>query len=206
MRSGWLAPLTGVVFVVLVVIAFSIGGEPPEANSSTQEIVDFYVDNKDSVSAGAFIATLAVLFLVFFANHLRRVLDAAGDAALSATVLVGAAMMAVGVAIDSTISLSLAQAAEDIEATSVQTLQALWDNDFLPIALGTVVFLFSAGISIIRTGALPRWLGWVALVLAVLGVTPLGFIAFLGAGVWILVISVMLALRARRTDAPPASA
>ena len=206
MRRGWLAPLTGVVFVVLVVIAFSIAGEPPEADSSSQEIVDFYVDNKDSVSTGAFVATLAVLFLVFFANHLRRVLEAAGDAALSATVLVGAAMMAVGVAIDSTISLALAQAAEDIEATSVQTLQALWDNDFLPIALGTVVFLISAGISIVRTAAVPRWLGWVALVLAVLGVTPLGFVAFLGAGVWILVVSVVLALRARRADATPTSA
>jgi len=205
-RRGWLAPLTGVVFVVLVVIAFSIAGEPPEADSSSQEIVDFYVDNKDSVSTGAFVATLAVLFLVFFANHLRRVLEAAGDAALSATVLVGAAMMAVGVAIDSTISLALAQAAEDIEATSVQTLQALWDNDFLPIALGTVVFLISAGISIVRTAAVPRWLGWVALVLAVLGVTPLGFVAFLGAGVWILVVSVVLALRARRADATPTSA
>lgn len=206
MRSGWLAPLTGVVFVVLVVIAFTIAGEPPDADSSSQEIVDFYVDNKDSVSIGAFVATLAVLFLIFFANHLRRVLDAAGDAALSATVLVGAAMMAVGVAIDSTISLALAQAADDIEATSVQTLQALWDNDFLPIALGTVAFLISAGISILQTAALPKWLGWVALVLAVIGVTPLGFVAFLGSGIWILVVSVMLALRARQADAPPTSA
>lgn len=101
MKRDWLAPLTGAVFVGLVIIVFAIAGEPPDAGSSPQEIVDHYVDNKDAVSVGAFLATLAALFLVFFANHLRRVLDAAGDAALSATVLVGAAVMAVGLAIDS---------------------------------------------------------------------------------------------------------
>lgn len=206
MRRDWLAPLTGVVFVALVIIAFAIAGEPPEASSSPEEIVSHYVDNKDSVIGGAFLATLAVLFLIFFANHLRRVLNAAGSASLSATVLVGAAVMAVGVAIDSTILLALAEAADDVDATSVQTLQALWDNDFLPIALGTVVFLISAGISILQTGALPRWLGWVALVLAALGVTPIGFVAFLGGGIWILVVSVVLALQARRAGAPTPAA
>lgn len=78
----------------------------------------------------------------------------------------------------------------------------------MPIALGTVLFLISAGLSILQTGALPRWLGWAALLLAVLGVTPLGFFAFLGGGIWILVVSVMLAAQGRQagTSAPAARA
>ncbi len=208
MRRDWLAPLTGVAFVALVIIGLSIAGEPPDAKSSPEEIVNYYVANTDSVRISALLGAVAGLLFIFFANHLRRVLNAAGDAPLSATVLVGASVMAVGVAIDSTILLAIAETADDIEATSVQTLQALWDNDFLPIALGLLVFLISAGISILRTGALPRWLGWVALALAVLGFTPIGFAAFVGSAIWILVVSVMLALRARRAPAstPAASA
>ena len=70
------------------------------------------------------------------------------------------------------------------------------------------MFLISVGLSILRTGALPRWLGWVALALVVIGFTPIGFAAFLGAGIWIVVVSVMLAVRARRAPAstPAASA
>lgn len=208
MRRDWLAPLTGVAFVAVVIIGFSIAGEPPDAKSSPEEIVSYYVDNTDSIRIGALLGALAGLLFIFFANHLRRVLNAAGDAPLSATVLVGASVMAVGVAIDSTILLAIAETADDIEATSVQTLQALWDNDFLPLALGLLVFLISAGISILRTGVLPRWLGWVALALVVLGFTPIGFAAFLGCGIWIVVVSVILALRARRAPAstPAASA
>jgi hypothetical protein len=148
------------------------------------------------------------LLFIFFANHLRRVFNAAGEAPLSATVLVGASVLAVGAAIDATILLAIAETADDIEPTSVQTLQALWDNDWLPVALGLLVFLISSGLSILRTGALPRWLGWVALALAVLGFTPIGFAAFLGTAIWIVVVSVMLALRARKGPAstPAASA
>jgi hypothetical protein len=201
MRSERLAPLTGVAFVALVVIGFVVAGEPPDADSPPQEIIDHYLDNRDSVIAGSFIVTAGGLFLIFFANHLRRVLNATREAALSATVLVGASIMALGIAIDTTIILALAEAADDIEPAGVQTLQALWDNDFVPIALGTLVFLVSVGISTIRTGALPKWLGWVALILAVIGFTPIGWLAFLGGGVWILLVSILLAVRGDRTGA-----
>jgi hypothetical protein len=198
-KREWLAPLTGVAFVALAVLGFVIGGEPPGADDPVQEIVDHYTDNEDSVIVGAILVAFAAVFLIFFAGYLRRVLSAAeGEGGvLSAVSLVGAAVMAVGIAIDSTISFALAEAVEDIEPTAVQALQALWDSDFIPIAVGTVVFLLSTGISIVRHAALPKWLGWVAILLAVVGLTPIGFVAFLGGGIWILIVSVMLALRAR---------
>jgi hypothetical protein len=77
----------------------------------------------------------------------------------------------------------------------VQALQALWDNNFIPFILGTQVFLISVGLSVVRYRALPRWLGWVALAFAVVGFTPVGFIAALGAAAWIVVVSVILTVR-----------
>jgi hypothetical protein len=204
-RKELVWPLMGVLFIVLAVIAILVGGEPPSADDDVQEIVDFYLDNEDEIEISAALGTLAVAALIFFANYFRRVLAEAGEGLMSATVLVGGSIMAIGIAIDGTISIALAETADDLEPASVQTLQALWDNDFLPIALGAFVFLVSAGIAVVKSGVLPAWLGWVAIVLAILGPTPIGFVSFLGGALWILVASVLLTMRARDT-APPATA
>ncbi|MEO5843095.1 MAG: DUF4386 family protein [Acidimicrobiales bacterium] len=205
----WLIPLTGLLFVLLAIVGFVTSGEPKDAGNPAQEIVDHYVDNKDSIIIGAAILGLAAVALVFFAGYLRTVVRRAeGEGGmLSALVLVGAAIMAVGAAIDATLLFAIAEAADDLEPGGVQTLQAFWDNDFMPMAVGLVIFLLSSGIAIARYRVLPKWLGWVAIVLAIAGITPAGFFAFLAGGLWIAVVSVMLALRARRTNDPtlPAS-
>lgn len=198
MSRDRLAALTGVAFIILIAISAVIIGEPPSAGDPVQDIVDYYVDNKDSIEVAAIVGVAGVILLVFFGAYLRKVLSAAegGGGMLSVLPLVGTAIVGVGFAIDATILFGLAEAVEDIEPPAVQALQALWDNDFIPFMLGALVFLISAGLSIVLHGALPKWLGWVALVLAVIGFTPIGFVAFLGAGIWILIVSVMLAMRA----------
>jgi hypothetical protein len=198
-------PLTGVAFIAVAIIGFIVGGEPPDVDSnSAQEIADHYVDNKDSVQTGSALVVIGVAFFLFFAGYLRKVLRAAeGESGmLSALVLAGATAMAVGAAIDATISFALADAADKIEPTAVQALQALWDNDFFPLALGSGVFLLASGLSIVLHGALPRWLGWIAILLALISFTPLGFVGFLGGAIWILVVSVLLTLRARALTRP----
>ena len=109
----------------------------------------------------------------------------------------GALILATGLAIDSTISLALAETANDIDPAATQALSALFQNDYVPFALGAILFLGGLGLSVLRSGVLPKWLGWIAVVLAVIGLTPLGFAAFIGAGLLIAVIGVMLALRGR---------
>lgn len=198
--KGWLAPLTGLVFVVVVIVAFMVSGEPPDVTEdSVREVVDFYVDNKDEQMIGAALAAIAGTLFVFFGGVLRRALRAAeGEGGiLSAVSFAGAIIFAIGIAIDGTITFALAETADDIRPAAVEALSALWSNDFLPFAMGLQIFLLATGISIVRHGALPRWLGWIAIVLAVVAVTPAGFVSFLGAGVLVAVISVMLTMRAR---------
>jgi hypothetical protein len=195
-----LAPLTGVGFVVVAIIGFILAGEPPEASEPIDEVVAFYVDNDSAIIIGAALTALAGVLLIFFAGYLRAVLkgpEGANDM-LPTVALVGAGVMATGAALDATILFALADSVEDIEPTAVQALQAFWDNDFLPIAMGGAVFILASGLSILTTrGVLPRWLGWVAVALGVIGLTPLGFVAFLGTGVWIVIVSVLLARRGR---------
>jgi hypothetical protein len=192
-------PLTGVGFIVLGIVSFIVGGEPKSADDPLREIVSYYVDNKDSVQAGAFIGVAAIVLLVFFGAYLRRFLRAgAGEGEmLSIVSFVGIAIVAVGFAIDATILIALSEAADDIDPVAVQSLQALWDNDFVPLALGVLLFLWGTGLSVIRSGVLPKWLGWVMVVLGVVGVTPLGFVSAIGAAILVLVLSILLSVRAR---------
>ena len=171
-----LLSLTGIVFIAILIVSFAIGGEPPDAEEPVQEIVDHYLDDKDSIQVGAFLSGMAAVPLIFFANYLRTVFHGTRAAA---TILVGAAIVGVGASFDATLTFAMAEAADDIEPESLHTLQALWDNDFLPFAVGITVFDASLGVAILRTAVLPKWLGWVVVAIAVISVAgPIGFFAF----------------------------
>lgn len=202
--KGGLVALTGVAFLVLALLGFAIGGEPPDASDDTsREIVDFYVDNKDRLNVAAFVEAAAAVLLVFFGAFLRDVLRGADAGAdfLPTVAFAGTLILAVGLAIDGTISLALTETAKDIEPAAAEALAALYNNDYIPFAVGSILFLAGVGLSVLRSGVLPKWMGWVAVVLAIIGFTPLGFIAFIGAGILIAAISVMLAMRGRRARA-----
>ena len=196
----WLVPLTGIAFIVLLFVSFLVAGEPKDATHPPNEVAQWYIDNKDSAEIGAFIGTVAAALLIFFGAYLRKVLAAAeGEPSmLPILVLIGLSIVAVGGAIDNMLLFATAERADDIPATSVQTIQAIWDNDFLPLFLGVLVFNWAVGISVLRSGALPKWMGWAAIVFGVISLAgPLGFAGTIGAALWILVASIMLSLRAR---------
>ena len=207
MKKDWWVPLTGVGFILFAIVTVALTGEPPSVDDGAKEIVEHYVDNKDALMISAFTQAFALVLLVYFASYLRKVLRAAEgeDGILSPLALIGATIMAAGLAVDGTLTLTLAETADDIDASAVLALQALWDNDFVPIAVGTMIFTSSVGLAIVLHGALPKWLGWVLLVLTVIAVTPLGFVSFLGMLLWVLVASILLTLRNRKAGAAPAA-
>jgi hypothetical protein len=197
MDKPWAAALTGGGFVVLGVASFAVGGEPPDVDEPITEAIDFYDD--DIRYLGAALGALAGTVLVFFGGILRRVLrDAEGpNGVLSAVAFAGTIILATGAAIDATITFALTEAAEDLEPAAVQSLLALWHNDFMPFAVGGQIFLLATGLSIVRHGALPKWLGWIAIVLAIIGVTPIGFAAFVGMVLLVAIFGVLIWLRGR---------
>ena len=200
----WLAPLTGLGFIAVGILSFIIGGEPKSADDPAREIVAFYVDNKDSVQVGAIMSVAAGVLLVFFGAYLRDVLRSGRPEVegLSLVAFMGFVVVAVGLAIDATILIAASEAADDIPAASLVALQALWDNDFVPLALGVELFLWGTGLAVVRTGVLPKWLGWLMIVLAIAGLTPIGFVAAIGSALLVLILSIWLSLRARGPAAP----
>jgi Domain of unknown function (DUF4386) len=206
----WLAPLTGVLFIAMVIIGFAVGGEPPDTDEGAEEAVQFYVDNEGSVIAGAIIQGLAAAVFLFFAGVLRTALREGPGArgTLAAISFAGAIVFATGIAIDGTISFALAEEAdtEGFDPVAIQALLGLWSNDWLPFAVGILTFMIATGLAILRTGVLPRWLGWAAIVIAILAATPIAFAGFIGAALFVLVVSVMLAMREREAGTQPPTA
>jgi hypothetical protein len=207
----WLVPLTGLAAILLGAVSIAVMGDTPDpTEENAREIIDFYADNEGALALSAILTAISASLFVFFGAHLRSVLRAAqpdptGDF-LPVVVLAGAVVFTTGLAIDATITLTLVETSDDIQPAAVQALSALYTNDFVPFAVGFQLVLLATGISVVKHGALPKWLGGIAILLAVIAATPAGFISFLGGMVFIAVISVMLAVRARRPAATPPAA
>ena len=210
MNGRWLA-LTGLVSVVLGVVAFLVAGEPPDVDAPGREVTSFYDENSGEQQAAAGLTLLSAVFLVFFAGAVRAVLRPAepGPGTLSAVGFGGGLLVATGLGLFATITFALTDEPESIQPAAAQALHVLSIDAFGPLAIGVATFLLANGILIARGAALPRWLGWIAIVLGVLAATPLGFFAFLGFLAWSLLTSLLLLLRAgrehpERAEAPPA--
>jgi Domain of unknown function (DUF4386) len=198
--KAWLAPLSGALAIAALVAGGAIVGETPDAtDESAQQVVDFYVDNEDSVFIGSLLFGLGGLLMLFFGGWLRRLLrDAEGPTGiLSAVAFGGTVVFAAAAAVSATLGVALADTADDIDPVAAEALNALQWSYYIPFAVGISALMFSTGLSVIRHGALPKWLGWVALVIGIAAYTPAGFVAAILAGVWILVVSIMSALGRR---------
>ena len=212
MHRDRLGAATGIVWIVLLIASFVLIGEAPETeDSSAEEIAAHFTENKDSILAGVLVQALSLVALLYFAGYLRRVLRVAeGEGGVLATVaLAGAVVLAVGAAIDATLSAALAESSENVDPVAIQALQVLWENDFVPLMVGMVTFLSATGLSIIRHRALPSWLGWVPLALigsfliaAITEIEVFFAIFGIGAALWVLVLSGILTARAGRPGTP----
>jgi hypothetical protein len=196
------APITGIIAVGFFILAFILGGETPSFDAGTREILDYYGDQTKQV-----IVSISVLygsvFLVFFAATLRSTLRRAEN--LSLLVLIGGALLASGWTIFAGLSFTLADLASSdhlarIDPGTLQALNSLNSDFFFPVVLGVSIWLFSVALAILRTGDLPRWLGWAAVAIAIVSVTPAGFFSIPLLGLWILAASVIL-LRRGESDA-----
>jgi hypothetical protein len=200
------APLTGVLFVALVLIAFiPLGGSTPEGNDSAQKVVSFYSDHETREILASIVLGLGAVSLLFFGATLRQRLEAVRpDRGILPTVAFGAAIVASGGFLAAaTLHFALADYAGDIQPSAAQALNAIDSDFFLPFAMGLAAMIFAASLwSIKAKSLLPTWLGWVGIVLFIVSFTPAGFVAFGLAGIWIVVVSILLYLREETVATP----
>jgi hypothetical protein len=198
-RWGRLAPLTGVLFAVLAVVAVFTGGETPEANASAAKVIAYFGTHRSEVETSNIMFALAFIVVVLFAGALRSYVRSEAEG-LGALILVGAAIMSVGAVTVSGVEYGLAHHLTQLSPSTAQTLNVLTNELGLPILAGAFVFAISSGLAILRGANLPKWLGWVAIVLAIaVLIPPIGFPALLGFVIWSIIVSILMY---RRTGAP----
>ena len=195
------APLSGVLFVVFVIVSTIVVGETPSADDGAAKAVGFWAANKDEVIAGAIIAAISTVFMLWFAGVWRATLAASEGpgSRLATTAFGGLVVAAIGWTALYTFGFIAADTSGDVPAQVTWTLSVLQADFFFPLAIGFAVFLLASGLALLRGAAFPDWPGWVALVLGLVCVTPGGFFGVLGGLAWILGISVMLFMRGTPT-------
>ena len=194
-----LAPLTGALFVVLTLIAFfAIGGSTPEGDDSAQKVVSFYSDHETKEIIAAVVLSLGAVALIFFAATLKQRLEVAGpDRGILPTVALGAGIIAAGGFLTAaTLHFALADYAGDVDPSAAQAINAIDSDFFLPFAMGLATLILATSLWLLKNRSLlPTWLGWLGIIIFVISFTPAGFIGFGLAGIWIVVVSILLYLR-----------
>jgi len=199
MTAKQLLPLSGIASVVLMVVAFIVVGETPDLDAPKSELLSYYSDNDSELQIGAALLAIGAFFFLLFSAAVASLVRGVREAtAASANVtLAGGIIFSVGVTVFAGLAFTAGDAVDDVDIGTIQTLHALEMDMFFTVAVGTAAFLLGAGIGTLKTGALPAWLSWAAIVIGIVAITPLGFFGFLALGIWTLIASVMLAMRAR---------
>lgn len=191
------APLTGVVAVLLWILGtFLLEKDDRPDGKDTAAFVAWVQENDTTILAGAIVFGFGTLFFLWMLGSLRAALFAAeGGTGRLAT-------LAFGSGVATAISLMFtylphAQAAFDHENTSdtgIEALVRVGDSFFGGAVLFSIPLFVAVGLAILRFGALPRWLAWFSLVLAlVMAIPTLGFFGIVvGLPLWVLATSVLL--------------
>jgi len=205
-----LAPLTGIVAVVLWLLAVLIleTGDRPGDDASGLEMAAFFEDETGRIFLSYLLWGLGGAFFLWFLGSLRGALAAAegGVARLSATAFAG------GIA---TVVFALAFPAPEVAGairadssgavlspSAAEALFSMGVGFFVAAEVTSTVLLVATALVVLRTRMLPAWLAWASLVFALgLLIFPIGWaVLIFGVPLWTVVVSVLLWRRASASE------
>lgn len=182
-----------IAYALLFVTLFALGGESLGRDLTGAQILDQYDASKNLVLVGAFGSVVVAAVLVFYGAMLKAGLNANGrhwaaDVAFGGTVAMGITL--VGFAVT---TLAMRDAVATGNADVAQTVNILDNTNFVPAMLGLVCTMAGAGVAAWVTGALPRWLSAVSIVLGLMApLGPGGFLPFVLYPVWLIVVAALI--------------
>lgn len=199
-RLARLVPFTGVLFALLVLAGMATAQPPPDVHASGDKVLAFSKLHASSQRTADGLIIMGCVFFVLFAGALRGYLRKSPRAEAASTVaLVGAGMMTVGAAVYIGLDFASNAAPNELAPAAAQALNVLALQLVFPLTAGAIIFGLSIGAAILRSGLLPAWLGWVAVVI---GIVPLWILQVLLLCLWAIAVSIILYRRTPATDPP----
>ena len=204
-----LAPLlSGLAFAIVTVVAFVVLGHAsssPKIGSPTSKIVSFYTAHHSDEELAAYLLAVSAALLAVFVTACRARF-AAERSAWSDLFFGGGMVASATFLVAGAVHLALAEgAAHHLNPTALQALNALDINTGLAFAGGIAIMLLGATATLSRRSDSTRILGWIAVPLAIINLTPAGVGAFPLTAIWIIATGILISRRAD-TDTRPLTA
>lgn len=176
-RTGGIA---GVVGAVILVVAGLFAGTPPKTDDSADEVVAYLVDKRDVLRWQFVLFAVAIILILWFTaafgalmsraegvSGVQAGLPLAGVAAITAIAFAGGSPLA-------------AVLWRGPTSQSADIVHFAWDANNVAssfVSIAAVLVFLAAATLVMRSTALPQWVGWVALAAA--AVNAMGMIAIL---------------------------
>lgn len=198
-----LAGAAGVVFVVATVVAIFMVSPPPSPDESPAKFLEYYSDHRSAIIAQALVGLLAnipaILFIAGLWNVLRR--DEADGGVLSTSSVIafifGGVIVTIGTAWVG--ALGYLGDGNGLDEASARNLSLLGAMTGLPASFAAFAgYSAASGYLLLRGATLPRWLGWIGMVAALLtvlatfGVAKSGFFAPFGVASFLGFVSILV--------------
>jgi hypothetical protein len=90
------------------------------------------------------------------------------------------------------LDVALIDARNQISPDAAQALNVLSNDFWFPFSIGLIVFSLCSGLAILATAALPKWLGWVQILIGIVAFTPVGFFAFFLTLLWSAIVAILV--------------
>ena len=187
----WLG-LAGLLLVVVLLVTIFATPENPDATASPAKVAVFVHQHRNGLYLNAYLTSLAVLIAGSFLWYVREVVAPTLPGRRLANLgFAGGLLFLVGGILSAGTSFAMADVAKHAGPSVLQTLN-IFSQDVTGIAGGATALLLGAtSLAILRSRALPSWLAYAGLVLAVasFAIPMLGLPAV---AVWWLLTSVVI--------------
>jgi len=195
-----LVPLAGVAYLVLEIAGNGSIGNFPDSDTSIAKLIPFYASHHAGIARGGLLLHYGAFALaLFLAGVWARARQAGVHPLVSGALLVGAAATVASAFAEAGVYSTLGFIGGHERAIMPAALQAWHVNGAGGGATtgdgGLMIVLLAISAAAVASGVLPRWLGWSALPLGLVQLTPLGFFAGLVFWLWAAVAGVYMAVR-----------
>ena len=196
----------GIVFIVLQLagqLLFQSGGAEPAFNTPAAEILGFF-QARDTVlfEIGGFLTSLSFIAFLWFLGSLYSTLSQGeGQPAWISLIAVASGVLMIAAVIGGSWVLAVFRIDEGLEPNMARLLFDQGNFGFASLWVFAASFLLATAVVAIRSFALPRWLAWAGVVIAVIllvarafWATPSSaiFTAYVLFWLWLIAASVVL--------------
>ena len=195
-----IAPLAGVAYFVLEIAGNGSIGDFPDSDTAIAKLIPFYADHHTDIARGGFLLHYAALALALFLVAVcARAWQAGAHAVISGALLLGAAVTVAAAFAEAGVYSTLGFVGAHEKVVTPAALQAWHVNGAGGGATtgdgGLMIVLLAVSAAAIAAGALPQWLGWSALPLGLVQLTPLGFFGGVVFWLWAAAAGIYMTIR-----------